>query len=308
MSEWLQGADGNDAAPATLRTYAELNRYTLSEGLTGPYRLWLIARALDPKGSGVISRASFLYTLERLGLSQRQFQRMATHPQIAVFLHITQHKIEYRSLQVVCTALQVIPGRSVTITTASVASLETFRAYLYAAWIAGQKRLLISRARLTALFNVSADTLRRWERTAGVVVTPNVVEVAPNDYEAATPHIPTDARRMYQLDDYCFYTWEYEGQLYYRTVNRYDAPTFQRGRTGNTRKIAKALHPLPADDHGGGTKARVFFGKRDLPAGYQEKQGASLRSSGRQVDLPQGHSALWRFRASRPVSRKVALV
>ncbi len=294
------------AAVVHLRTYAELNRHVIAEGMDGIYRFWLLARSLDPDGRGVVGLPAFLEAMQGFGLNRLHLRRAMMHPKARLFFSFHQSKLEYRSLEAVCLSLGVTPGRSVYIPAESIASTEAFRATLYAAWIAGHDDLHISREKLTAFFKVSADTLRRWENLAGVEVTFNVVEVAPQDEQAAEPHIPRDSRLDERLDRR--YTWKYKGKTYYRTVNRYHAPNLERARLGNVRKVTRRVHAsLPDENHGVGTSQRVFFTERTTPGNYQEQPGASMRDKGKAVDLPQGVSSLWRFHPWRPVAKKSAL-
>ena len=161
---------------------------------------------------------------------------------------------------------------------------------------AGHESLLISRERLTALFQVSAATQRRWERLTGVLVTFNVVEVSASDAEAAAQHLPQDAR-LDQFDRLGrSYSWNYQGNLYYRTVNRYEAPSnpqLQRAATGNVRKVSRAVrHILPVDDHGDGTghaeRRRIFYDRRTTPGNYQEAKGACMRATLRHLTTDRG--------------------
>ena len=293
---------------AHLRTYIDLNAHVIAEGLDGPYRLWLLARALDPDGQGVVGMDALLMAMQSFDLNRLHLRRVKLHPKANSFFSFHKAKISYRSLEAVCLALGTTPGRSIYIPTASISSTESFRATLYAAWIAGHDRLHISRDKLTSLFKTSQDTLRRWEKLAAIEVTYNVVEVAPHDEQAAEPHIPKDARLdHFDRLDRC-YTWQYKGKIYYRTVNRYAAPDLERARLGNVRKVTRRVHAaLPDEHHGVGTGQRVFFTKSTTPDNYQEQPGASIRDKGKAVDLPQGVSSLWRFHPWRPGTRKTVL-
>lgn len=294
------------AAEAHLRTYAELNRYCLAEGLDGIYRLWLLARALDADGRGVVGLQELLEAMQGFGLNRLHLRRVKLHLKARLFFSFHPSKLEYRSLEAVCLALGITPGRSIYIPSESIASTAVFRATLYAAWIAGHDALHISREKLGELFKISADTLRRWEKFAGIEVIYNIVEVAPQDERAAEKHLPRD-RRLDDRLDRC-YTWAYKGNTYYRTVNGYNASHLERARLGNVRKITRRVHArLPDEDHGVGTSQRVFFTKRTTPGNYQEQPGASLRDQRIAVDLPQGTAALWRFHPWRPRKRKQAL-
>ena len=307
--------EGQVDSATRLRCYTELNRHSIAEGLTSLYRIWLICRAMDSEGRGVVSRDALLVAMAEHGLHPSQLRRIRHHPQLSAFLTFYPHKIEYRSLQAVCTALQVEPGPSLYIPVECLASTETFRATLYATWIAGHESLLISRERLTALFQVSAATQRRWESLTGVLVTFNVVEVSENDAAAAAQHLPLDARldQFDRLDR--SYSWKYQGNLYYRTVNRYEAPSnlqLQRAATGNVRKVTRAVrHILPVDDHGDGTghaeRRRIFYDGRTTPGNYQEAKGDCMRATPRRITTDRGRSALWQFSQWRPVDRRTAL-
>jgi len=295
-------------AVAHLRTYIELNAHALAQGMDGVYRLWLLARSLDSEGRGIVSKDALLTAMHGFGLNRLHLRRAKLHPKSTAFFSFHKHKLEYRSLEAVCLALGVIPGRSINIPTQSIANTEAFRATLYAAWMAGHDDLHISREKLSKLFNISADTQRRWERLIGVDVAYNVVELAPQNEQTAEPYLPRDYRLSpSDREDRC-YTWVYKGKTYYRTVNGYQARFLERARLGNVRKVTRRVHSaLPDVDHGVGTRRRVFFSSRTTPDNYQEQPGASMRNQGRAVDLPQGVSALWSFHPWRPVTRKAAL-
>lgn len=293
--------------PDTLKTYTELNRSILAQNMSAAYRVWLLCRALDPDGRGIISLTPLLRLLETHGLNRHMLRRLRRQSHCRLFLTFHATHVEYRSLEAVCRSLGVIPGRAVSIPTESISSTESFRAALYTAWIAGHDELYMSRERLSHLFNVSPDTLRRWERLTGVEVTQNVIEVAKSDQEAAEAHIPKDARldgdRLGRV-----YVWEYQGSLYYQSVNRYSAPHYERGAVGNVRKVSRAVRAaVPVDIHGDGTRRRVFYTKRTTPTNHQEKQGACLRTQARPVSVPHGLANLWRFSKTRPVARREML-
>ena len=252
---------------------------------------------------------ALLQHLECAGLNSAHLVRAKRHASSDVFLEIHQHKIHYRSLKKVCVSLGVHPGRGIEIPFSSLSSLQEFKAALYAAWIATHDELYISRQRLTSLFGVSEDTLRRWEKRIGINVTYNVVKVHTADLEASQPYIPQDAR-LDQFDRLGqTYFWVYRGATYYRTVNQYQAHEFIRCRRGNTRKVAKAVNQaeIPVSDHGDGIDQsdqpnRVFFSNASTPQRYQERSGACMRGTTRSIRTPRGSSNLWAFSTLKPVS------
>lgn len=292
---------------ASLKTYIELNRICIAKGLTSPYRIWLLCRGLDPEGRGIVSLDLLRDAMESVGLSSRILLRVRRTSESKTFFAVYPTHVEYRSLEAVCRSLGTTPGQSVFIPSSSLSHLEEFRAALYTAWIAGHDQLMISRERISALFGISPDTQRRWERLTGVEVTFNVIEVAKQDYEAAEAHIPTDHR----LDGDRLgrsYVWMYQGKYYYQSVNRYAVPHYQRGAVGNVRKVSRAVRALlPVENHGDGTGQRVFYTERTTPQRYQEKRGCSVRSKARVIDTPKSDASLWGFSQTRPVARQEVL-
>lgn len=275
--------------------------------MSAGYRVWLLCRALDPQGSGIVGLTPLLRLLEAHGLNRHMLRRLRKNSHCRFFLTFHANHVEYRSLTAVCRSLGVLPGQAVLIPIESISSTESFRAALYTAWIAGHDELYMSRERLSGLFSVSADTLRRWERLTDVEVTYNVIEVAKSDQEAAEDHIPKDARldgdRLGRA-----YVWEYQGSLYYQSVNCYSALHYERGAVGNVRKVSRAVRAaVPVEDHGDGTRRRVFYTERTTPENHQEKRGACLRTQRRPVHVPHGLANLWRFSTTRPVERREML-
>ena len=290
-----------------LKSYTELNRFCIVERLTSLYRIWLLCRFLDPAGRGTVSLSILLAALEAHGLNRHHLRRVRKMTKCQIFFTFHQTHIEYRSLVALCLNLGVTPGQAVSIPIGSISSTEQFHAALYTAWIARHDELYISRDRLSTLFKVSHDTQRRWERITGVEVTYNVIEVAKGDQEAAEAHIPKDARldgdRLGRA-----YVWEYQGSLYYQSVNCYSAPHFERRAVGNVRKVSRAVRAaVPVEDHGDGTRRRVFYTERTTPANYQEKRGSCLRTQRRPINVPHGLGNLWRFSTTRPVARQEVL-
>ena len=294
---------------ATLKSYAELNRIIIQRRLSVPYRLWLLLRALDPQGCGVVSKDAVRASLAAYGLNWSHVRTARRHGRADLFFTFHGNHIEYRSLQSLCLSLEVEPGRPVNVPAAYMASLESFHAAMYAAWIAqgrdGERH--ISRARLSEYFGRDEETLRRWERAAGVIeVTGNVVEIEESDIEKPDAPIPGDTRPDERLDRR--YIFEQEGRYYYRTVNTYKAES-DRARTGNTRKIARQVRRsgvVSREDATGAPLARVFFFDQAMPKNWRERQGYSIRSDkrngGRQtLKTIRGTSQRWRLSELRPV-------
>ena len=298
------GSQLAEFASGELKSYAELNRHVLQTGQTAPYRLWLLLRSCDPAGSGLVGKRQLLAAMAECGLGGRILRRVVQDPNSSIFFSVDKHRVFYRSLESVCLALGVEPGRPVLLPLECVSGMEAFRAHLYASWFAALPRgcAMISRERLSQLFGVSEDTQRRWEACSGLVVDFNVVEVQSDDENAAESRIPRDNRLDDRLDQ--TYAWYYRGCLYYRTVNCYSAPEICRGAVGNTRRIGRVVRSVePVDVHGDGTRReRVFFHRRVASSNY--RIGDCIEATGYQCNPPQGRSGLLRFSRFRPAASR----
>lgn len=297
-----------------IRGYAELGRECIRLGVAPVYRIWLLLRHLDRDGRGIVDRDHFLKFAALHGITRADL-RYAAAVQATVlgadtFFTVYPDRLEYRGLTAVCAALGVAPGQSVYIGTFTLGSIEKFRANTYASWFTGRGEVHISRERLRELFGVSDVTMRRWERTAGVDVTFNVVEVLDADQPAAQEHIPQDAR-LDHLDRLGrTYTFDWHGKTVYRTVNGYQS-SYVKAKTGRTRKAAREARVKGGEDSGAAARPRrrVFYPRDRMPAGYQMTPGACIvRPDQAVIATKRGISALWTFSRLRPATRRAALV
>ena len=229
-----------------VRVHVELGRHAIKTGAVLPLRMWLLLRYLDADGRGVVGRQHFLDMLRFHGLSQAHL-RTAVNRQRAlydadVFFTVSHDKVEYRSLEAVCSALQVAPGRSVYLPVTFFRQLGTLTAHLYAAWHSVSDDRVISRATLTDLFGASPMQQWRWEKIAGVEKSPTVAPVAEEDMEAATRFFDADDRQHKEQDDAISgFLFVRDGELWRRLPNRYTA-YYARGNQGRGRKAAKVAH------------------------------------------------------------------
>ena len=186
----------------------------------------------------------------------------------------------------------------------------------------------MSRARLGELWGVSDQQLRKWEKSAGVKVTHNAVDLGLSE-QAAQNAIPRDDRLDERLDQrYVFTKVDEAGneRRFYQTVNRYNFSGFTCPM-GQTRKAAKAAR-APQSEAAENVPAarrqrRVFFRaaflkRRDW---QYSMTGTSLletdetitgqrkyRGRGADVVLSRRHNlAVWRFSAMTPKSKASVL-
>lgn len=298
------------SASRNIRTFAELNRHAIKTGAVTVYRMWLILRWLDIDGSGVVDRRQFMAQLRLLGMSKAHL-RTAQARQTALYgadVWWTSHsdKIEYRSLEAVCERLQILPGRSVYVPVDGCRSIESFSAMLYAAWHSPESRM-ISRERLEDLFGVTAQTLRRWERSARVNVEYNVVEILDGDHEAAARHIAEDDRPHKQDAEAAGYVFQRDGKTFYRTVNKY-AGGFTTGNRGRSRKASKRANYAAGGVLTGAAEKqdRIFFDARRLAGRRSFVTGASVhavtdhRGAQPSMTVQYGDANVWQFSRMKP--------
>lgn len=295
-----------------LKTYPNLNAKIIADKLSMLYRIWLIARKVNEitnQGSGILGKEVFFGALEGLGLNKDHWRTTQAHPKASLFFIDQGDTLELRSLSKLCQSLGVAPGRSsVPIDVGCVARKKDFLANLYAAWFTEGRR--ISREKLTAIFGVSSETQRRWEQIAAIDVQYNIVKVdkAIFENEKVANNIPRDKRLDERLDR--AYTWEDDKNVYYQTVNSYQAAKLHRGRVGNTRKIGKlvrAAEGVEFCEDATQQNDRVFYSAENVPQNYQEVPGVCLRDTGQVQPSRCGEAQLWQLSITRPVPRKVAL-
>lgn len=293
-----------------LRTYTELNRHAIKTGAVTVLRAWYILRFLDSDGRGVVDRQQFMDQLRLLGMSKAHL-RHAQARQTALygadaFFTVSHDKIEYRSLEAVAERLMVAPGRSVYVPIDGCRSIEAFSASLYAAWHSPEQRM-ISRERLEDLFGVSAQTLRRWERSARVNVEANVVELQDADAAVAAQYIAEDDRPHKQDADGGGYIFQRDGRTYYRTVNRYAGP-FTAGNRGRSRKATKRANYAAGGVLTGAAEKqnRIYFdarrlaGRRQLVTGASVHQVTDARGKVPVMRVQYGDAQVWRFSRMKP--------
>ena len=143
-------------------------------------RLWLLCRHLDVQGQGRVRAADLLALIADLGLSLRQARRLIRGGD-DMWWKEADGCLYLRGLESMSLALDCErgPGRSVFVPLDKFRGLETFRAYLYGAWIASRPDgLIIGRQKLMMLFARTRQTLTRWERLVDIEIT-HVLAYAP---------------------------------------------------------------------------------------------------------------------------------
>lgn len=288
-----------------VKAYPELGRAAIAAGLSTPFRIWTLLRAIDPAGSGVIGFDAAMQCLAFYDLN-RWHVRNALKVQRengVQFFTVTEKKFEYSSLYNVALALKVERALTpVLIRTDDCHKLSRFNSAIYAAWLLASGKtgdVMMSRATLGELWGKSDTQLRKWEKLQRINVHYNAVVIdTPLDDDKSAPvrralaALPRDERLH---DDRLgrAYTWQRDGQTFYQTVNSYSARRGYTCRPGMTRKVAKqvrhALKLVAAVDYGATAKdsfERVFYSENYLAGRDWQNSvsGSSLRETGETVN------------------------
>jgi len=161
-----------------INIYPKIAAVAIASGQAEAYRLYslVLARARATRGRYIFSRTD----LRALGvLSDQQIDR-ALALGCGVFWFYSPAHRSYRMSSQANIALALgfsgNPGRAVTLPIAAFEGrLSNFKAAVYAAYLAQQRRPTTSRTALAKLFGVSVPTLLAWEKKLGVQVLPRTI-------------------------------------------------------------------------------------------------------------------------------------
>lgn len=296
-----------------VKAYPEIGRAAVAAGLSTPFRIWTLLRAIDPDGSGVVGYDAAMqcfafYDLNRWHVLNAL--KVQAHEGV-VFFTVSPKKFEYSSLYHVALALKVDRALTpVLIRTDDCHKLSRFNSAVYAAWLHTTGKtdgVMMSRATLGELWSKSDTQLRKWEKLQRISVQHNAVVIdTPQNGESAALEkelprqveerkqaaIPRD-ERLHDARLGRSYTWQRDGKTYYQTVNRFTARQGYTCRAGMTRKVAKRVrHELKsaaAVDYGATAKGefeRVFYSKTYLDGRdwQNSNTGSSLHETGETVN------------------------
>lgn len=236
-----------------LKVHGELGRIVVKKGLEDGYRLWLILRAQDGEGKGWIEKDKVAAMAGRFGIPARRLRKALSSP----FFRIGRRRVFLVGLGKIAEALGCRVGKPVWVDSECLFPLRRFRAALYAAWLAQKgEGVMISRKRLEELWGRTRQTLRQWERLAGVEVKANYARCPwPTTDDTLAVHIPSP------------YKMAADG-VWFQLPNRYVAP-LDRASYGMARKVDRALALSPGEGY-----PRLYYHKasslaRAIQAGQQ---------------------------------------
>jgi len=224
-----------------VRVYPDIAAATLKAGVAPLYRVYLLARAADPAGRGVLTRDELHQATA--GIIGRRRLRQLIAAGVGRFWRTKGAYVGLYSPARIAQALDVdrLTGHPVAVSvTDLVGGIGAFRAALLAAWHSGRGNAdgvanPISRQKLVEITGVSASSQRNYERTAGIVTRVNYAIGAELGTAAAE-----DA--AYQHDTFVYTDWrgkfgERQAQyLSWRLPNSYQAELSRLPR-GRQRRI-----------------------------------------------------------------------
>lgn len=253
-------------------------------GETATYRLWLFLRSLDQSGRGWIPLAEAIPAYREVtGLGEKQVMRTLAHGEGRWWTRQGNGTLRLHGLERVSKMMGTYERYPVDVPDAG-NSLQTFRAYCYAAWVAshgGRQGVTISRARLRAIWGVSASTLRTWEHLGHVTRQTNY----------AWAEVPGEAI----IEQFDSGHWRATTRAGETTLTRQLPSTYtshlERLPRGMTRKIPRE----PANDAGGPSRVTLYFRNAKRLWSQLERTGVG----GYLLEGKTGVQA-WRFYPSRP--------
>ncbi len=236
--------------PLEVRIDPELGRLAIGLSKVAEFRLWAIARHQFGR-PGWTTRQELFETARTAGAlhSRRHFNRLLKDG-AGLFWGLSEDgRVWLRSYVKVSRQLASlaahtgpalvetnIPGsRDVHLRVGG--SLGTFKAQLYAGWLAHREDPKIARETLARLFNCTPDTLRNWERELGATleIVTNYAQTAlhPKDDDRIADYIPERA--------YSYVTRRGQIRLRWRQPNRYKTKHIrQHPHKGQSRKARTA--------------------------------------------------------------------
>jgi hypothetical protein len=292
-----------------IKSYPDLNLAAVKAGEAALYRVWLLARHYDAAGQGWVATAVFKRALTgpksawRVCSRQRLNQILGQgHGRYWTFEQ-NGARLRYRGAAALAELLSVerLTGAPVYLSfRIVVGKVAGFKASLYAAWHAGRGKegdrrpRPVSRATLAEKAGVSARTLQRYDRQAGVKRERHMAVGGRHNETAAQEHAWQRGRAAFTFVDYEGRQGRVGGvYLAHNLPNSYEA-NLSRAARGRQRKINKQLNQ-PRDSVARGNGAGRIFHADGAAAG---------KAYNRQPD----RDAYWPMQATRGDGRVWAVI
>lgn len=257
-------------APHRVKVYSGLAASCLAQddgdGLLLCYRLWTVARAIDKAGRGWVTVQDIAGVWPQ---SKRTIRDVLNRPAGGYFWTLvntgrgvpaSKQKVYLKSLETASLNIGANIGTAFFLSFSEACSLKRFKAACYAVTFAARPEpVIISRRKLCEKFNATRQTLRNYEKTAGVETSKNVGRMSESSYRAQLVKAwetggacPERTRRD---------VYHKGGHVYYQLPNSYCLADVSRAaRPKRTaRRVYHALLSKGANDRPHRRFERVFW-------------------------------------------------
>lgn len=237
----------------------------------GAWRAWVLAKALDTRGSGQLKRAALVAYLRFLGLDPRSVRRWIRE---AIQLGLFTEKYEVLSMVGLVKAAQLLGVSEIgnpVIISAKALTRKGWRGHVWAAYLA-MNPYPISQATKELITGVNPRTQRNWQQD------PNLGSARSN-WVKRTEHIDYLPDLVIYHGRACFVTRK--GEMIQRLPDSRNVPMFvampaPKGRTSKAQERlelasynpecaegGKDFRPIPDCTRGSGLVARLFYEKQE---------------------------------------------
>ena len=236
--------------PETVSQWPRLGLAAIRKGHAkgGAWRLWAFARAIDPQGSGTVTRDDLQAFTDHLGVAPSTFRRWLAD---ALRSGLMTQKRRWNGAYILTLAGAARTARTLGLTRgaeldrrrveipASLLTAEGWKAWTWAAFIALFDGQPASREKMRELTSVPERTQREWEKAAGI----EPLACYAHDENRDKTHL--DGVREYDHPN--VFTWYDRAAgkfvIAWRLPDIRKAPaSFKCGHKGRTRKIRKDLN------------------------------------------------------------------
>lgn len=290
--------------PSRVKIYAGLAAACLAQddgdGLLLCYRMWTVARAIDKQGGGWITVQELVDAWPQ---SKRTIRDVLTRPAGQYFWTLyntgrgtpaNKQRVFLRGLETVCVNVGANTGASFWLSYTDTHTLKSFKAICYAASFAGRDEpVIISRTKLSEKFGATRQTLRNYEKAAGVEISYNVGRMSESAYQAqqvAAWETGSAGLGWTRPDVY-----HLAGHVYFQLPNGYTAEISRAARPRRTaRRVYHTLLSGGANDRLDRRYERVFW-YDELAAYKAASKGKTGKTYFVKTDKKLSKCAVWAY-------------
>ena len=238
-----------------------LAAYCLKHSLDLLLKWWTVIRLADPEGQGHSGIPDIKQIADELGVRGRLRDILDQGEGIFWVRSRDRQRVSYRGLERLCRELEVIPGGWYQIPPEALSSNAKWRAHLHAAWHSHHGQTPISRDAVEDDTGTSKRSQRRYEKSTGIQVRPNIKRLSPKD--------PVDNKRRWRDAQ--------DGNVYERMPNSYISrlPKLPRGKTSRVH-----ASDTGNSDTGHSDGERLYWQPQGKARGFFNKMQKALHERG----------------------------